>query len=256
MQRRKRGLHVGTIGANLDAQRALPGGRQRFFRCDGRTDALGQPQALEPGGSQDDGGVVTTVELAQARVQIATQRLNDQMRETRPQRCLATQAGGAHHSAGRQRGQIGVVVGDKGVARVFAFENGRQCEALRQLHRHILERMDGQIGTSLGQRDFQFLHEQTFAPHLGERAVENLVAACGHAEDGHVARGIVFLQCSTHVFGLPKCKPAFARGNDQLGRRLGCRSRCKLGFDGSRAGVRRHAAMVARSFFATDRLSR
>jgi hypothetical protein len=64
--------------------------------------------------------------------------------------------------------------------------------------------MYGENCAPLGQRDFQFLHEQTLAPHLREGAVENLVAARGHSKDGHVARGIVFLQCSTHVFGLPE----------------------------------------------------
>ena len=101
VQRRETGLHIGAIGADFDAECALPRGRQRFFRRDCAANALGLPQAFEPGSGQDDGGVVTTVKLAQARIEVTAQRLNDQMREARSQRSLTAQAGRAHHGAGR-----------------------------------------------------------------------------------------------------------------------------------------------------------
>jgi hypothetical protein len=54
------------------------------------------------------------------------------------------------------------------VARVFALQHGGQRKAFRQLHRHILERMHGQVGAAFGHRHFQFLHEQALAAHFGQ----------------------------------------------------------------------------------------
>ena len=55
-------------------------------------------------------------------------------------------------------------------------------EAGRQLHRHVLQRMHGQVRAAVFERRLQFLDEQALAADLGQRAVEDLVAARGHAE--------------------------------------------------------------------------
>ena len=46
----------------------------------------------------------------------------------------------------------------------------------------------GKVGATIFQCLFQFFHEQSLAADLGERAVEDLVAARGHAEQLDAAR--------------------------------------------------------------------
>jgi hypothetical protein len=96
---------------------------------------------------------------------------------------LAAQAAGAHDRAGRQLVEAGVLVGDEGVARVFALEHGGQRKAFRQLHRHVLERMDRQVGAPLEHGRFELLDEQALAADLGQGAVEDLVATGCHSEN-------------------------------------------------------------------------
>ena len=76
------------------------------------------------------------------------------------------------------------------IARIFAFENRAEREAFGQFHRHVFERMHGEIGAAFGERGFQFLHEQALAADLRQRAIENLIAARRHSEDFYVARWI------------------------------------------------------------------
>ena len=61
------------------------------------------------------------------------------------------------------------MVGNEGIARVFALAGGGQHEAGRQVHRHILHGMHRDVGASFFQRLFQFLDEQTLAADLGQR---------------------------------------------------------------------------------------
>jgi len=43
--------------------------------------------------------------------------------------------------------------------------------------------VDGEVGTAFLHRDFEFLDEQALAADLGQRAIEDLVAARCHAEN-------------------------------------------------------------------------
>lgn len=103
---------------------------------------------------------------------------------------FAAQARRANDASFRQRRERFVVWRHEGIARIFALENRAEREALGQLHRHILERMHGEIGAAIGERDFEFLHEQALAADLRQRAIENLIAARRHSEDFHVATWI------------------------------------------------------------------
>jgi hypothetical protein len=129
VQRRQDRHQVDAVVAfgDFDRHRALPGGRQADVRLQHRADALRQAEALEAGGGQDDGRVVAAIELAQAGIEVAAQRLDDQVRVARRDQRLAAQAAGADDGAGRQRVERGVIVGDEGVARVFALQHGGQA---------------------------------------------------------------------------------------------------------------------------------
>ncbi len=63
-------------------------------------------------------------------------------------------------------------------------------------------------------RELELLHEQALAADLAQGAVEDLVAARGHAQQAD--RMAFFLQQRLHVLGLPQGQPAFARGNHDI----------------------------------------
>ena len=80
--------------------------------------------------------------------------------------------------------------------------------------------MHRQVGAALFQRGFQLLDEQALAADLGQRAVEDLVAARGHAQQFDL-QAEALLQQVAHMFGLPQGQAAFAGGDDG-GVRHGC----------------------------------
>ena len=84
-----------------------------------------------------DGVELALVELAHARIDVAAQRLYRQPGIARAQLALPAQAGGADPGARRQRGEVAVAVGEKGVARVLALEHGGERVALRQVRGHV-----------------------------------------------------------------------------------------------------------------------
>ena len=105
------------------------------------------------------------------------------MRETRTQLAFAAQAGSADYTACGQSFQSGVVIGNKGIARIFTLTDASQHKTLRQVHRHVLQRMHGNVGAAVFQRGFQFFHEQTLATYFGQRDIQDLIALRGHAQD-------------------------------------------------------------------------
>ncbi len=74
--------------------------------------------------------------------------------------------------------------------------------------------MHGEVGAALFERRLELLDEQALAADLGQRAVEDLVAARGHAEqlDRHAE---ALLQQGAHMFGLPQREAAFAGGDER-----------------------------------------
>ena len=106
--------------AGLDGEGALAGRGRRAFGIDHLADLAAQTQADQPRRGQDDGVRLATVELGQARVDIAAQRQDFEV-WPRPQRLgLAAQAGGAQARALGKIGETGKAAADEGVARVLA----------------------------------------------------------------------------------------------------------------------------------------
>ena len=225
-QRSQCGPHIVAVAADFNAQGTLPGGGQHGGGLENLADAFTQAQALETGSGQHDGLVLTLVELAQPGVEVAAQRLNAHIAAAQggqrlAQQHQAAQAGGAHHGTGRQVGQARAVGRHPGIARVFAVHHAGQRKPGGQLHRHIFERMHGQVGPAFFQCGFQLLDEQALATHLAQGAVQNLVAPGGHAQQGD---GVpqAFEQ-RLDVFGLPQCQTALAGGYGEMEARRGRR---------------------------------
>ena len=203
----------------------MPSRRQRLRGLEDGADAIAQAQALEAGGGEHDGVVLAFVELAQARVEVAAQGFDAHVGaadggQRLAQQHDAAQAGGAHHRAWGQIGQARRVRRHPGVARVLALHHAGEREALGQLHRDVLERVHGDVGAAIGERVLELFHEQALATHLGQRAVEDLIAQSRHAQqfDAVAARR----QQGLHMVGLPQGEPALAGGDgDCQGRRHG-----------------------------------
>ena len=104
------------------------------------------------------------------------------------------------------------MIGNEGIARVFAGQDASQRKAFRQIHRYVFQRMHGDVGAAFTEGHFQFLDEQPLAAHLAQRAVQDLVAQGGHAQQFDLPAQ-ARLQQRLDVFGLPQRQPAFTRGN-------------------------------------------
>ncbi|MNH09404.1 hypothetical protein D3C79_688580 [compost metagenome] len=136
-----------------------------------------------------------------------------QVRATRQQLGLATQAGGADDAAGGQRLKAVETVGNESITRVFTLADAVQAQAFGEVHGHVLHRMHGDVGFVVQQGGFQFLDEQALAADLRQRRVEQLVATADHGHQGHQQTGVGLLEAGFDVFGLPQGQGTFTGGN-------------------------------------------
>ena len=97
--------------------------------------------------------------------------------------------------------------------RIGPRQHGGDAEARRQLARHVLHRVHGDVGAAFLHRDLEFLDEQALAADLGERAVLHAVALRAHRHqlDGQLRVGGA--QQRGDVLGLPERELAAAGGD-------------------------------------------
>jgi hypothetical protein len=138
-----------------------------------------------------------------------------------------------------------VLVGDEGVEGHFALGDGDQRELGREGHRHVLHRMHGDVGGAVEERGFELLDEQALAAHLGQRPVEDLVAAGGHAQQLDGAGRVEGFEAGLDVLGLPQGEAAFTGGDDDAVGRRGAHGRGSAGLK-EILGMDRHGAFAAR----------
>jgi hypothetical protein len=74
--------------------------------------------------------------------------------------------------------------------------------------------MHRQIGTAFFQRHFEFFDKQAFAADFAQRAVQNLVALGGHAQNGDFATSR--LQQVLQMVGLPQSQSALTGGDGEV----------------------------------------
>ena len=74
--------------------------------------------------------------------------------------------------------------------------------------------MDGDVGAALFQCQLELLDEQALAADLAQAAVENLVAAGRHSQQGNHVTAL--LEQCLDMLRLPQRQAAFAGGDDQL----------------------------------------
>ena len=158
----------------------------------------------------------TAVELGQTRAHIAANGLHDEVRELRAQHQLAAQTGRADNAARRhgfKRLEFGA---HKGVARILALADGCQGKSFGQFHRNILQRMHRQISAAFHHGRLKLLDKKSFAAHLRERTVKDLIAASRHAQNFNRGCRILLFQERLHVQGLPHGQRTFTSSNDAM----------------------------------------
>ena len=173
-----------------------------------------QPQTHQTRCRQHDGVIEPLIKLAQAGVQVATQGLDAQVGPQSTQQRHAAQAGGADDSTLGQFGQVRVVIGNQGITRVFALHHAGQDKTFGQRHRHVLERVHGQVGTALLNGHLQLFDEQAFAADFAQAAVQNLVALGRHAQERDLMTQLG--QQRFDMFSLPQGQTAFAGGDGEF----------------------------------------
>ncbi len=129
---RQQVTHAAVFLACFDADGALRRRRQEFFDRHGFCRLRLQPEPLQPGEREDDGVGLPFVQLAQARLDIAAQRSDAQIGPHAFGDRLPPRRRGAERGAVRQRVERWGLARDEHVARILAFEAGRQHQALRQ----------------------------------------------------------------------------------------------------------------------------
>ncbi|MNM69214.1 hypothetical protein D3C81_808020 [compost metagenome] len=218
MQGRQQRMDLTVGAAAFDTHRALATGRKAVVDADGRGDAIFKAQADQAGSGEDDGVVFAGIELGQAGVDVAAQEADFQIRATGQQLSLAAQAGGTDDAALGQLIQVGVGVGNEGIARVFPLADTEQTEAFGEVHRHVLHGVHGDVGFIFQQRGFEFLDEQALAADFRQRRVKQLVTTADHGDESHQQARVSRFKAGFDVFGLPQGECAFAGGDADLAR--------------------------------------
>jgi hypothetical protein len=118
--------HPRIIGADLDRDRALARSRREELRVDALGDERAEAEPVEPGAGQDQRIGLARIEPAQARVDIAMQRVDLHVRTSSEQEAGPPWAVGADPGARRQGIQLGrfAPTHEQPIARVRPLEIG------------------------------------------------------------------------------------------------------------------------------------
>ena len=151
-------------GTNLQCERALPRLGQELVRLEPPVDLGGETETIEPARRENDSVEPALASLAQARVDVPSQRLDrelglerEQLRASPYRRCPDPQS----------RPQLRDTA--EGVARILALQIGADDEAVGVGRRHVLRRVHRDVDPPAEQRLLELLHEDAARADLAER---------------------------------------------------------------------------------------
>ena len=162
---------------------------------------------------QDDGVVLAFLQLAHASVNIAAQRMNNQVGPHSLQLRLPPQAAGAHTRRLRQGFDAVVLHRQEHIARIDARGNRDQLERRRQFGRQIFQAVHRKIDAPFGERFFNLFGEHALGADLGQRDVGNLVA--GGLDDLDLDLMAAFAKQRRDMVGLPESELGSARTDSE-----------------------------------------
>src|SRR5947209_5722457 len=181
-------------------------------------DTLGKTQPVQARGCENDGIELAFVELAQARVDVAANRLKSQVGAGGANLRLAAQAARADERIVRQITKtLNAGVRHQRVAHVFAFADGADVQAGGKLGRQIFQAVNREVDAALVDGFFEFFGEQALAllAELGQRDVEHAVAFGRDDFDLDLQAGMQALELALHPVSLPQRQLAAARSDDE-----------------------------------------
>jgi hypothetical protein len=139
---------------------------------------------------QNDGIALAGVHLAQARVDVSAKHLHDEVGPIGTKRRRSAQTRSSYARAQRKVVERAVARRHEDVAGVFPLWDAGEHKSGRKLARHVLHRVDGEVGAFVEQSLFDLLNEEAFAANLCEGPVLNPIAGrhdleLGKAKSGH-----------------------------------------------------------------------
>ena len=167
-------------GPHLQRDRALPRLGNELLRLEPAADHLGEPEPVEAGRREHDRVEAALAHLAEARVDVAPQRLDRDLGLEREQLARRRDGGRADPHPGPE-----LVGAAERVPRVVPRQVGADGQPFGVRRGHVLRRVDGRVDAAGEQRLLDLLHEDAARADLAERL--RAVAVAGR-RDRHDAR--------------------------------------------------------------------
>jgi hypothetical protein len=127
----------------------------------------GEPEALETRRSENQAGCATLAPLAEPGADVATQRLDREVRAQLETECLAAQRSSENSCPRGKILEARAVVADQEVCRVCSLRESSDSQAVCELHRQVFQAMYGEIDLAGEKAPLELFGEQALASELG-----------------------------------------------------------------------------------------
>ena len=148
-------------------------GRAHDVRRQLLRDAVAPSHALQACGGQNNGVILAFIELAQASIEIAANRIDRQVGPMHADLRGTAKGTGSHL---RSRRKLGQPASHHCIQRILPGRGGSQSEPFRKGRGKILEAVNGEIDAAFEQRVLDLFREQAFAADLSQGNVGDAVA--------------------------------------------------------------------------------
>jgi hypothetical protein len=203
VQRCESRLRGRVVVPALDADHALADRRHRDVDAEHLRDVPLETEPLEPCAREQDRIEAPLLQATQPRVDVTAQQLQFEVRTRGSQLCLPARTRRAEARGVRQLPEAAVPQRHERIERIRARQRSGDFEPRRQLARHVLHRMHGEIGAAFLERDFEFLDEEALAADLRERAILDAITLRDHRHELDRERRVRLSQQRRDVLGLP-----------------------------------------------------
>src|SRR5271157_703941 len=168
-----RGFRV--VHASFDGDSALSHRGQGNFGRKGFRDFLAPAEAVETCFGENDGVVFAAFDFAEARIHVAAQFANIEIRAVMAQLRLAAEAAGADARALLEVGERGAFVGNETVADIIAAADRGEVKAPGGFRGNVFHAVDGEVHGFFEQGFFELFDENALAADLRERRLLHFV---------------------------------------------------------------------------------
>ena len=183
VERARGGDDIGAVGGAFDREQPLPDSGRESLGIENLANVAAAPEPMQPGRGEQQSVAIAAPHFGDSAGDIAAHQNGAQPRMARGEQGAAARAGGADGRAGRQIRERQIAIRNHGVARIGGGQKSGERKTRRQNGADIFERMDGAIGAPGVDLGFEFFDEKVFAADIGERAIDDFVAAAFYADN-------------------------------------------------------------------------